>query len=526
MTTPIRTRGRRMFLRGAGGFLLAVPFLESLLDPRRKVARADGAGNACKRFVAIGTEHGGVWQSSMYPPDATLGPGSSYAGRTIRRGALAPTVANGLTVLSPVLTAASDRLTPELVAKLNVIRGLDVPFYLAHHRGGHLGNYAENDGNGTDGQGLQQQRIPTIDQRLAWSESFYPDLATIKRRSLVIGGHGMSANWANPGMQSGDVNNITPENDSLALFNDIFVPPAEPGEQRPHVVDHVLADYQRLRQSNRRLSSYDRQRLDEHLERLDELQRKLNVTVSCGDVPTPTASSIDEWQASSFNIDPAAHRRFWQLHNDVIAAAFACDTCRIVSMRVTDIFATYAGDWHNDIAHRAHFPEAAIVPPLPFSQEVIAAAHQRVFEDVFVDLAAKLDAISDVEGRVLDNTLVQWTQESGAVTHDPIELPVVTAGGARGYFATGQYVDYRDLTKQAHVPHAENAVTTHTGLVYNQWLGTVLQSMGLSPNEYESDEHGGYGLVQLATETWYAGYQKYGSAELSVMGEPLPFLKA
>ncbi len=34
---------------------------------------------------------------------------------------------------------------------MNVLWGLDVPFYIAHSTGLHLGNYARNDGNGDDG---------------------------------------------------------------------------------------------------------------------------------------------------------------------------------------------------------------------------------------------------------------------------------------------------------------------------------------------------------------------------------------
>jgi hypothetical protein len=506
---------RRMVLRGAAGFTLALPFLPSLLD---REAKAGPTAGTRKRFVAIGTNHGGIWQQSMYPDEGSLSQSAQYAGRTVRRGALALDVSGGVASLSPVLSASSESLTAALAQKMNVVRGFDVPFYLAHHRGGHLGNYANNDGNGTDGTNLQQQPRATIDQIMAWSPSFYPDLATIKERFLVIGNNGMSANWSSPATKSGEIQNISPENDSLQLFNKIFVPPAEPGEQRPLIVDRVLEDYKRLRNSNRRLSAADRQRLDDHLERLDELQRKLEVQVSCGEIMPPTSSSVDEW-SSSFDIDYEAQKRFWQLHNDVIAAAFACDTCRIATMFVGDTFSDWAGDWHQEVAHEAHFPEG-------IKQAIIATAHQRFFEAVFVDLIAKLDAIPDVEGTVLDSTLVQWTQESGCVTHDPIEMPVITAGSAGGWFTTGSYVDLRDTTRTAHEAGADNAVTSHVGLIYNQWLGNVLQSMGVEKTEYEEAPFGGYGLVQLATETWYAGYEKYGPAELDVMGDPLPFLKA
>jgi hypothetical protein len=110
-------------------------------------------------------------------------------------------------------------------------------------------------------------------------------------------------------------------------------------------------------------------------------------------------------------------------------------------------------------------------------------------------------------------------------THDPIEMPVVTAGSAAGFFTTGNYTDYRNLSSPAAQAGNGNLVNSHTGLVYNQWLGNVLQGMGLNPSEYETGGYGGYGVVQLSSETWYGGYQKYGP-ELNSMTDILPFLKA
>lgn len=511
-TRPTRRDvSRRMVLRGAAGFTMAIPFLSSLLERGANAQAGDGAR---RRFVAMGTDHGGIWQPRLYPADGTLTQTASYAGAERRRGALDLEVADGVTRLSEVLSAPSSVLTAALAAKLNVIRGFDVPFYLGHHRGGHLGNYAENDGNGTDGSTMRDRKRPTIDQVLAWSSAFYPDLTTIRERALVMGGGGMSAGWSSPSTQSGEIQNVASQNDSLALFDAIFVPD-DGVEERPAIVDRVLADYQRLRQ-NPRLSALDRQRLDDHLDRVDELQRKINVVVSCGEVERPESSSSDEY-GSSFGVDPVAHRRFWQLMNDVIAVAFSCDTCRIATLKVGEIFSDFAGNWHENVAHQAKLPDAV-------AQDIIASAHQRFFADVFVDLAAKLDAVLDSEGvTVLDTTLLQWTQECGAVTHDPIELPVITAGSAGGFFATGSYVDYRDRERQAAEPDAANAVTSHVGLVYNQWLGTVLESMGVPREDFESGSYGGYGEVLLATETWYGGYQQYDD-QLDVMGEVPPFL--
>src|SRR6185295_12741889 len=113
--TPL---SRRQLLRGAGGFTLALPFLPSLLTATE--ARAAGAPR--KNFVQFTTSHGGIWPVNMYPSNSTLTDSLSYAGRTVKRGALAlqPGASAGTVQLSRVLSAPSTLLTPRLASKINV----------------------------------------------------------------------------------------------------------------------------------------------------------------------------------------------------------------------------------------------------------------------------------------------------------------------------------------------------------------------------------------------------------------------
>lgn len=502
---------RRHVLRGAAGFTLALPFLPSLLP--RGVRAGDAPFAANPRFVAFATEHGGVWEQNMYPGSEVLTQSQAYAGRTIRRGDLAASVAGGVTTVSPVLSGPSDLLTEALVGKLNVLRGLDHPFYIGHHRGGHLGNYAENDGNGTDGQVVQAYPRPTIDQVMAWSSSFYPDLSTILERSMIVGDR-VSWGWSSPESGTGSIQELPAVFSSLELFNRIFVPQEDELTARPPVVDRVLASYQSLRQSDRRLSASDRQRLDDHLERIDELQRKLAVQVSCGDVMEPGTSSTDLW-GSSFGYDPSAQRQFWQLVNDVIVAAFICGTSRIAVLRVTDNFSDYQGDWHQAVAHEAHALDGV-------AQGILAAAHQRFFEDVFLDLAKKLDAVDEGQGpTILDNTLMMWSQESGLYTHESVSQPVVTFGSAAGFLKTGQYADYRNLQDDGMAGWGGGNQMLYPGLCYNQWLGTALRACGVPASEFESGDYGGYGEV-------YVGEGReafYPSQVFDAAGDLLPWLE-
>ncbi|MFK7930702.1 MAG: DUF1552 domain-containing protein [Myxococcota bacterium] len=511
---------RRHFLRGLAGFTLAIPVLPSLL-PRS--ARA--AGPSPQRFIAMGTEHGGIWQQNLYPSDSTLTDTRPYAGHTIRRGDLSSTTTGGRTEISRILSASSAVLSPGLVSRMNVMRGFDVPFYLAHHRGGHLGNYAENDGNGGDGQAVQNHPMPTIDQVLAWSNEFYPDTSGILERSLVLGGRSMSAGHADPNDPRTSIGNLPNDWDSRAVFRRIFR--ARDANPRRPVVDLVIEDYQRLRDSDRRISSADRDRLNQHMERLYELERKLNATASCEDLDVPDVSSVQIIQRSGYGQNPELQKQAWQLLNDVIVAAMSCDTCRIATMRVDQTFSPYVGDWHQEIAHQAQGVSWAAPPSLggDHPNEILAQGYQRTFEHVFADLAAKLLAVTDENGEtLLDNTLLQWTHESGPVTHDPIEMPVITAGSAGGAIKTGHYADFRNLGSIASAPNAGSSIESHTGIIYNQWLGTVLQAMGVPRASYERDGYGGYGHVYLSQHGWYAGYDKYGADVLGVMGERVPFV--
>lgn len=507
----MRTRiNRRMVLRGTAGFTLAIPFLHSLVG-RRREAHAQGMSGP-KYFVGMGTCDGGIWQRFMYPAESTLTASrDSAAGHEVRQGMLTLDVAGGRASLSPVLSASSSLLSPGLAAKLNVLRGLDVSFYMGHHGAGHLGNFGISD------QGESLPYVPTIDQVLAHSDTFYPDTSGIMERSLVIGHDGMS--WE---QQSGGVTAISPNNDPSRLFQSIFRPDmgGDPVEARRPIVDRVIEDYRRLRDSNRRLSAADRVRLEEHLARLDELERKLNVDVvtpvSCGDVQEPAPAGDRRGNASE-------QVAYAQVFMDVIAAAFACDTCRIATFLTGDAnteysFSDYTGDWHGDVAHGA-FDTSVSQDQRDAYEDLLVQAGQTFFEGVFLYLAAKLDSIDQGDGTsLLDRSLLQWTQEAGSETHTQIEMPVITAGSAGQVFTTGQYIDLRQR-----MGDGDNG-SPDPGMLYNQYLGNVLQAMGLEPSEYRIDDNGGYGRLHMGSESWYQGYNAYTGAAVSALDEMLPFL--
>jgi hypothetical protein len=508
---------RRQVLRGLGGTVVALPFLPSLVPG--PAYGADPVPARLPRLFWITTDHGGAFEASMFPsPSLLTNSQALYADHTVKSGTLTPTASGSDTVVSPVLRAPASSLTPSLVAKMNVLWGLDVPFYIAHNTGLHLGNYARNDGNGNDGKAVQSSPRPTIDQIMAWSPSFYASLGSIRERAMIMATRPMSWSYSDPSNPSSDIINVQGTSSSLDMFNRIFVAPGA-APQRAPIVDRVLANYKRLRNGNTRLSANDRQRLDDHIARIDELQRKLTTTVaSCANVTAPTDSANKH---NGNSPDEAAKQL--QLYNEVAAIAFMCGTSRIavVCNGDTSRFVSYGGDWHQEVAHQWQLAD---------KQALLVQSYQQFFASALVDMAKRLDVDEGGGYTYLDNALVAWTQECGMETHGSVSIPVVSFGSAAGAMKTGLLCDYRRTGSAASTYDPGAGGKQTLGLLYSQWLATVLQAMRVPPSEFERWGYKGYGVPFVTKESWTPPFAKhYGDTSSRYFTDAstwLPFLKA
>jgi len=441
--------------------------------------------------LAICTDHGDVWGQNQYPSDGILNQQTNYAGRTVRHGSLpsAPD-AQGNVVWSPAYTAAANRLTPQLATKFNVLRGLDIPYRIGHHWGGHLGNFAATAGNTTTGVSNVEYMTATIDQVMAYSDNFYGQNDLDRRmtqRSFCIYEGNYSYNFTSPSTRSGQVVQQPNRRRNQDLYDFLFRPATSFNGINNHIVDGIRANFARLRR-HPRLSRGDLSRLDQHVERMAEIERKLRVVQVLESVPQrPEGDTNTQTGNHTFNHNPDLQRLYCGLMNDIIVAAFTTGTSRVGTwgqeLRFTE---DTIADWHGNVAHNGLGPQA--------SQGYTLGWHQGTFEHVMVDLAAKLDAVPMQDGQtLLDHSLITLTSEGGQYTHHTgcVNYPLITAGGAGGYFNTGNFVDfsnkdvvYDDLNERI----AGNAMyqAESPGLLYNQWLANVLLAMGLQPNEYEN----------------------------------------
>jgi hypothetical protein len=518
---------RRLFLRGAGGTLLALPLLPSLFKSGAAFAQAAGSR---KCFVHFRTPHGGISTPNMWPADSALTQKLTYL-HEIRRGALtAPVNGAGDAVLSPVLTAKATVMTPSLLAKMNILRGLDIPTDIVHNFGGPLGYYDR------DHQAPSQPRA-TIDQVMAYSPAFYPSVGSVRRRSVVIaksnsGSHG----YRTPGLRSSGVSAaIGGTESSQGLFDTLLAgtSPAPPGATRPPVVDRILDSYKRLRNGSKRLSQEDKARLDQHVNAVAELQRRVGTTVMEG-CKVPARPATDNLGLRPMDGSPTKNLQFFTMINEILAVAMNCGATRVASFAIDEnnqalTFTSRAAqgeDWHNNVAHAASNGGSA--------QDLIKQSNQAFFSGVFMDLVARLDSFADGSGgTLLDHSLVAWGQESGQVTHWPVSMPVVTAGAAGGALKTGSYCDYRNLGRKLSGDGSTGAEGSliWPGLIYNQWLTTALLAMGVPQAEWVEPTHPGYGarvtyqaMQYVFTNKGFTDTQVYNDAMWQMTGEILPVL--
>jgi hypothetical protein len=507
---------RRQFLVGASGFALSLPVLSSLLPGKAYGADPILVRRPCLYWLA--TNHGGAIESSFFPSTTLTESQALFSDHPVAAGALRATLTESITAISPILRAPRDVLSERRVAQLNVLRGLDIAFGIGHHSGGHLGNYAGNESVGGVAFDAQSEPRPTLDQLLAWSPSFYGEHAPARERALVMGRRAVSFGYSSPALATGTIQNVRAAESSLALFHRVFAPHDSPEAARVPVVDRVLGSYKRLRDGNRRLSAGDRRRLDDHMDRLAELQRKLNaaVPVACAGFAAPSGDS-----ALHVSPDPDDAVRYAQLYNEVAAAAFMCGASRIAVLGLSDDqrFVDFTGDWHADVAHFWLDPG---------KQDLIARSYQRVFADVFLDMAARLDVDDGTGSSYLDGSLLVWSQESGMSTHDPVSIPIVTAGSVGGALRTGQAIDYRRVAHpDSRFQPLTAAAETFAGVLYNQFLANVLQAMGMQRTDYERWGHRGYGLTAVehaGTSLPFAEhYRDASSRYFQIASDPLPF---
>jgi Protein of unknown function (DUF1552) len=504
---------RRQVLRGVGGVTIGLPFLPSLLP-----GHALGAPGFTtqKRFFCIRNGHGMIYPENMLPTLDTLTETKTiFPGHDVKSGKLVRKTTGNDAYVSDWLRAPGSRLTDRMVGKMNVLGGLDIPWYLGHNAGLALGNYYATFSFVAENRPVPPAEVrnlapnPTLDYALAYSPNFYA--RTPPLRSFLFGEYSAHMRWAfqNPTGRSGPIVNVptASDGDPKVLFQSMFgTKPVDPTTKKPFI-DAVIEDYRRLKQGNRRISTEDKGRLDAHMSMLSDVAGSLSSIISCTRPGEPVFqnSTADRYRSLI----------------EVAAAGMICGASSIGCAAVMSYLPHSEDDWHTE-AHTIGSSTDDITAPRARAVE----HHRWVFNNMLLELARRLD-VEEVPGKTfLDNSILMQTSESGISTHNSINLPVVTLGGAGGNMKTGLFCDYRNKIPARKIVLEARNLSEHVGLTYNQYLYTVATALGLTPAEidYHNDPNSGFGCMGVGIAGGHTQYAKHDPIVYRSASQPLPFL--
>jgi len=233
-------------------------------------------------------------------------------------------------------------------------------------------------------------------------------------------------------------------------------------KRRIRLVDAVLENARAL---NRQLGQPDRQKMDQYLTSLAEIESRLTVSEKWIDIPLKTQDY------SHLDLDVTSEGEpgeYYRNMLDLIALAFDADITRSVAfmlnredgMGISDTFPLKLGltRTHHNLSH-AGGKEGQ----LEFAKYDLFLSEQVAY------FLGQLNRYKDPNGSVLDNSIVLFG--SGAsTTHNPTNLPTLIAGGANMGLKHGSY------WHQAKTPLA------------NVYL-SILHSMGIEKDSF-SDSTG------------------------------------
>jgi hypothetical protein len=231
---------------------------------------------------------------------------------------------------------------------------------------------------------------------------------------------------------------MTPENNPRLVFERLFGPGAH-GERaanaqsrllaRRSVLDFVSDDARRM---NQRLGRSDREKLDQYLTGVREVEQRIQQAEKFGpniDPDQPTPSGV-----------PQKHADYVDLMYDMMLLAFKTD-----STRVATFVLGHDGDnrsfghigiaeGHHDLSHHQNNEER---------MEKVAQI-DRWYVERFAAFLRRLDAVEDVDGRSLlhNSRIIYGSGNADGNKHSHDNLPIVLAGGGGGTLTPGRYVQH------------------------------------------------------------------------------------
>src|SRR5204863_4979182 len=197
------------------------------------------------------------------------------------------------------------------------------------------------------------------------------------------------------------------------------------------VLDAVREDAASYRM---KVSRSDRQRLDEYLTSVREVEQRIEQAGKAGRLqgwrPTLTAPDMKR-PADGIPQDIDQHMR---LMCDILVLAFRTDTTRVCTLKLNND--------HSSLRFPNLKVDYMIHHLLSHSDGDDWLKVNRFFTEQVAYIAKKLDAVREGERTLLDNCMILYLSSMMTGNHNNDQLPVVMLGRGGGQIKTGRVLDY------------------------------------------------------------------------------------
>ncbi len=424
-----RNLSRRRFLRGVGAAAVALPAFESLLRPGISAAAAT-AGEAAAAGLATTATGAPLRTAFVYFPNGAIqanwwptGDGKDF--QFARTMAPLENVKNSLQVLGGL-------------DHRNATPGPDGAGDHARASGTFLTGVRVKKTSGADihcGVSIDQIAAKQVGH-LTRFPSLELTCDSVRRSGNCDSGYSCAyqynLSWQSP------TTPVAPEPNPRLVFERLFGAGA-PGQRRDalklrqaqqkSVLDFVRDDARNL---DDELGNRDRQKLDEYLTSVREIEKRIEEAERFGASPDPAVATPDGI--------PPSFKEHIQLMFGMMLLAFQTDSTRVATFLLA-----------NEGSNRA-FPEIGIPEGHHYlshhrsQQDMMdkVAAIDLFYMQQFAGFLEKLDQTKDVDGNsMLHNSMIVYgSGNSDGNRHTHVNLPIILAGGGGGTLTPGRYVKF------------------------------------------------------------------------------------
>jgi hypothetical protein len=494
----VYNKSRRQFLVGSGQTLLALPLLPSLFSSE---AEAQIAFDNQRKLMVFWTDHNNA-------PE--FWPERSFANTVIGSSGTRERMLSQLSSATAINPLMSNSLYNTLRQQnlISIVRGMDIQGSGGHGPGPFGGVYDYNSGAVV----TDADSMPTFDSIIDSSPTVYPtSTPSYVTNGIRVGFTGANGQYLRKvgttfqpipyyGFDANSYYNNIGYYTLPVLYNEVFrgltagtVAPTDTTNQlKTNILNRVFQSYTSFR-SNRRISSADVSRLEQHMSFISDLQRRVNAVV------TPVTISCNRPAAPPTTTDPLV---FNQLYVDLLALSFKCGLTKLGTL----CFDSHSPSWLPGL----NLPQGLELHGAIHGDSSNYAAKRHAFEIYHrynLELIANrfLAPLNELEGNsgrtYIDNMITVYMSQMGMETimagsgHSSADMQQVMFGSMGGRMRAGRYMALPEINGRR-LPH-------------NAFLVTLLQLMGVPSSEYSHLTNTGQGFGYYNSTTGHPLASRY-----------------